>query len=316
MTKRIYRLELILLHRDQIDTVKWDARVAQSGNGLPYALSSYLDIVTNSSWSALVQGDYVSIFPLPIEMKMGLKMYLQPPFTQQLGLISEDKSVALLSEFLNSIPSDFAKLMLKGNEYNGVDNHRIGSVKERSNYLLDLNRDYEIIKSNYSKSLRKRIRKGKEYYDVIESTDVSMLVGFYQKEMQSRVGLNEGQYATARKLFEHLLNTQIGRIFMAVNDDKIEGTLLVVKHQDRIVNLFGTSNSEGKKNFAMHFILNHIIEQNTNTNFVLDFEGSDLRGVKEFYESFGPERVVYPEYFRERLPFWYKALRKIKSLNS
>ena len=72
-----------------------------------------------------------------------------------------------------------------------------------------------------------------------------------------------------------------------------------MKYQNRVVNLFGTSNSEGKSKFAMHLILDHIIKQNANTSTILDFEGSDLKGVNEFYQSFGPERVVYPEYFSE-----------------
>jgi len=306
-------VEIKLLHRNEIDASKWDARVALSSNGLPYALSSYLDLVTDSNWSALVSGDYRSIFPLPFEMKMGLKMYLQPPFTQQLGLISEDNSIELLSEFLDAIPRDFARLFLKGNECNGISNFIAVAVKERSNYVLDLNGDYEFIFSNFSKSLRKRIRRSRDYYKVIESTDVDMLVDFYQNEMQSIVGLNEGQYAASRKLFDYLLSSGFGRIYTASNENDIDGALLVVRYQNRMINLFGASNSEGKKHFAMHFILDHLIEQNANTNTVLDFEGSDLKGVKEFYESFGPSRATYPEFFSERLPFWYRILRKIKS---
>lgn len=307
-------MEITLLHREQIDRVKWDARVTVSGNGLPYALSKYLDLVTDGSWSALVQGDYESIFPIPFEIKMGLKMYLQPPFTQQLGLISDDKSVKLLSAFLNAIPRNFVTLLLKGNECNEISNHAAVTVKERSNYLLDLNADYDLLFSNFSKSLRKRIRKGKAHYEIIESTDVNKLVDFYQEEMQLRVGLNIGHYATAKKLFKYLIETGIGKIYIAKNEGEFDGALLIMKYQNRVINLFGTSNSVGKKNFAMHLILDHIIEQNASTNTVFDFEGSDLKGVKEFYQSFGSERVIYPEYFSERLPLWYKILRKIKSL--
>lgn len=305
-----------LLHRNQIETTKWDARVALSGNGLPYALSSYLDLVTDSNWSALVRGDYMSIFPLPFEMKMGLRMYLQPPFTQQLGLISEDNSLELLSEFIHAIPRDFATLFLKGNENNVISNHNTAGVKERSNYVLDLNHDYDFIFSNFSKSLRKRIRKSKDYYEVIESTDVDRLVDFYQNEMQSRVGLKDGQYVTARKLFDYLLSAGIGRIYIASSENRIDGALLVVEYQNRMINLFGTSNSDGKKHFAMHLILDHVIEQNANTKTVLDFEGSDLKGVKEFYESFGPKRKGYPEFYIDNSPMWLRLAKKIKQLIS
>ncbi len=309
-------MEIKLLHRDQIDTAKWDARVALSGNGLPYALSNYLDLVSDGKWNALVAGDYMSIFPLPYETKLGLKMYLQPPFTQQLGLISGNKIDALLLDFLKAIPKDYSTIFLKGNETDHISSHETISIKERSNYLLNLNGNYESIASNFSKSLRKRIRRGKELYDVVESSDVNMLVDFYQKEMQSRVGLNESQYVRARKLFEYLLDSKLGRIYLASNEDVIEGALLVVYYQNRIVNLFGTSNIEGKKHFAMHTILNHIIEANADQNSLLDFEGSDLTGVKEFYESFGPDRVRYPEFQIDNSPAWLKVAKKIKLLVS
>ncbi len=305
-------MEIKLLNRNEIDVNKWDTRVALSSNGLPYALSSYLDLVTDSNWSALVKGDYVSIFPLPFEMKMGLKMYLQPPFTQQLGLISEDNSIELLSEFLDAIPRDFAMLFLKGNECNRISNLNEVVVRQRSNYVLDLNRDYEFIFSNFSKSLRKRIRKSKDYYEVIESTDVDMLVDYYQNELQSIVGLNEDQFIKARRLFDYLLISGFGHIYTASCENEIDGVLLVLQYQNRMINLFGVSNSSGRQHFAMHLILNHLIEQNANRNIIFDFEGSDIKGVKEFYKSFGPERKVYPELYIDNSPLWLTLVQKVK----
>lgn len=305
-------MEIKLLRRDQIDDAQWNTRVEKS-SGLPYAFTGYLDIVNKGNWRALVSENYQSIFPLPIERKLGLVMYLQPPFTQQLGLISEDHSLELLSTFMDAIPNDAASIFLKGNENNLLRNHATIQINERSNYLLDLERDYEEIHSNFSKSLRKRIRKGKAFYDVEISTDVDRLVDFYQQEMQSRVGLNEGQYQTAKRLFKYLIEEGSGKIYHARNASYIDGALFVIQHQNRIINLFGTSNANGKKEFAMQVILDHIIEQNASTKMILDFEGSDLKGVKEFYESFGPERVTYPEFINESLPFWYSMLKKWKS---
>lgn len=300
------------MHRDQIDVAQWNARVAQSGSGLPYALADYLDLVTGGNWSALVSDNYTSIFPLPYEIKMGLKMYLQPPFTQQLGLISEDHTTGLLAVFLDAIPNDFATLFLKGNECNTIHTHKSVRLNERTNYLLDLNPSYENIFSNFSKSLRKRIKKGSGYYEIEESKNVDDLVDFYQNEMQSKVGLNANQYSAARSLFEYVLSIGIGKIYLAKCEDNIEGALLVLQYQNRIVNLFGTSNGEGKKHFAMHLILNHIIRENSNRGCILDFEGSDLEGVKQFYESFGPERKVYLEFHIDRSPLWLKVVSRLK----
>ena len=69
-------MQIQLIHRSQIDDAQWNARVTESGNGLPYAFTDYLDIVTNRSWSALVGENYEAVFPLPMEQKLGVTMYL------------------------------------------------------------------------------------------------------------------------------------------------------------------------------------------------------------------------------------------------
>ena len=309
-------MKIKLLHRTEIDDIQWNARVVESSGGLPYALTDYLDIVTDKSWSALVGENYEAIFPLPLERKLGLKMYLQPPFTQQLGLIAKNYNSSILLNFLNAIPDKNTLVHLKGNENSKVNIASKFKSKSRSNLILSLNREYDIIHSNFSKSLRKRIRKSNAYYDIESSEDVDFLVSMYQRELQDKVNLKSAQYARAKKLFNHLIETNRGAIYLAKDDEDIEGALFVIKYENRIINLFGSSNAEGKKKFAMHGILNHIIQTNSESSLILDFEGSDLSGVKQFYESFGAKLVNYPEYYLERLPFWYSAFQRIKSLIS
>lgn len=306
-------MQIKLLTRTVIDDIQWNARVEQSGRGLPYALTNYLDIVTDRNWGALVADNYEAIFPLPANYKAGILMNLQPPFTQQLGLIANNYSVELLSEFLNLIPQKKNIVHIKGNEFSDVISHDKLIVRSRTNMILSLDRDYESIKSNFSKSLKKRIRKSSEYYEVVESNDVDLIVSMYQKEMHSKVKLKDAQYDKARRLFQYLINSDYGMIYLAKHEDRIEGSLFVIQYRNRIINLFGSSTSGGKNNFAMHTILNFLIEKNANRKLIFDFEGSDLPGVKSFYESFGPNKIIYPEYYFEQLPMWFKLIRKLKS---
>lgn len=307
-------MQIKLLRRDQISDTQWNARVAESGDSLPYALTSYLDIVTDRNWSALVGDDYKAIFPLPYEYKLGLQMYLQPPLTQQLGLIAHNYTKELELTFLDAIPNKVASVQLKGNERSQVNQHDTFDVITRTNLILPLEKSYKDLITNYSKSLRKRVRKSKEIYSLGMSTDVASLISYYRKEMSDRVGLNTGQYSVTQKLIEHLLENELGTIYTAKRDEQVEGALFVIKYQNRIINLFGTSNTEGKKNHAMHFILNHIIESNSESDKLLDFEGSDLKGVKEFYQSFGPEQRSYLQYERANMPMWFKLLRGLRNL--
>ena len=49
-----------------------------------------------------------------------------------------------------------------------------------------------------------------------------------------------------------------------------------------------TTTSGGKIVAANHFLFDKIIEEFAGSNYILDFEGSDLPGVKSFYEKFCP----------------------------
>ncbi|MEA2107399.1 MAG: hypothetical protein U9P82_11900, partial [Bacteroidota bacterium] len=73
------------LQNAQIDKQKWDLTIENSHNGLVYALSWYLDVVS-PGWNALVLGDYEAVMPLPVKQKFGLEYLVQPPFCQQLGV--------------------------------------------------------------------------------------------------------------------------------------------------------------------------------------------------------------------------------------
>ncbi|RZK88596.1 MAG: hypothetical protein EOO62_37450, partial [Hymenobacter sp.] len=74
----------------EIDRPQWDALITDAPNGLIYALTWYLDIVS-PGWEALIKeeaGRYVAVLPLPVRRKFGLRYLQQPLFAQQLGLFA------------------------------------------------------------------------------------------------------------------------------------------------------------------------------------------------------------------------------------
>ena len=59
----------------------------------------------------------------------------------------------------------------------------------------------------------------------------------------------------------------------------------------------------------MYFLVNSFIEQNTNKNIILDFEGSMIQGVARFYSGFGAKAEHYFQLKFNRLPLllkWFK----------
>ena len=75
------------LSHKSIDKEKWDQVISAANNGLIYAKSWYLDIVS-PNWEALVSDDYNFVFPIPIKRKYKLPYIVQPPLAQQIGRAS------------------------------------------------------------------------------------------------------------------------------------------------------------------------------------------------------------------------------------
>lgn len=300
-----------LLTRNEINESLWNKCVIAHAAGLPYALTSYLDAC--GDWEALVMDDYKLIMPLPYKSVGGSKEYIQPPITQQLGIIGENKTANLCIAMIQKIP--FTKMMhLKMNEVMpSIDPEEI-KVNERTNYVLNLGTPYSEIRSDYSKSLRKRIKKAKAIYQVEYNNDIESLVDFYKKEMQSKVRLSKSNYVIIKSILHLLIQSKSGKILVAKRKDvHIDAMLFVIDSPYRIINLFGCSNSNGYVNHAMHFLLNDIIESNSGRSKILDFEGSDLPGVGEFYRSFGPERRTYQEIYKDDRSWLDKVVSKLRS---
>jgi hypothetical protein len=54
-----------------------------------------------------------------------------------------------------------------------------------------------------------------------------------------------------------------------------------------------TTTSEGRKVEANHYLVDSVIKEFAGTSLTFDFEGSDLPGVKSFYENFGAVNEPY-----------------------
>lgn len=149
------------LHHSVIDKKKWDETISASVNGIIYACSWFLDIVS-PGWDALVSGDYESVLPLTHTKKWGIRYLRQPFFTQQLGIFSRTHLTASLSdEFLRNVTDRFRLAEIHLNAFNKVDEGRYRVIR-RMNLELDLIPSYESLAGNYSQNTRRNLHKAFE----------------------------------------------------------------------------------------------------------------------------------------------------------
>ena len=85
---------------------------------------------------------------------------------------------------------------------------------------------------------------------------------------------------------------------------------LFLEHNNRLYNMMNTTTDTGKKVSANHFLFDKIIEEFSNSHYILDFEGSDVIGIKEFYKNFNP---INEPYFYYKINNLSPILKLIKS---
>lgn len=285
------------LTRDQLDEKRYNQCISSAANSRIYAYSWYLDIVCDD-WNVLVKGNYHMVMPLPKRKKYGINYIYQAPWIQQLGIFSSSSiDASMIEEFIRAIPKKFKLIDIFFNAENRFTSKH---MSVRYNYILQLNTDFNTIKSKYNKN-RKRISK-KDFNNITidKNGSVNAFLSLY-KELEKGYKTHKDSVEKLQKLLSSgNTNVHIWNVFK--NKNVIAG-LCWLEDSFRITYLVPLATTLAKKENIPTYIVNELIKEHSKKNLVLDFEGSMIAGVARFYRSFGAEKEEY---------FWYK--RKVYRL--
>lgn len=305
-----------LLKHDMIDKIRWDECIAKSFNGSVYAWSWYLDVV-HPQWEALVENDYERIMPLTNKTKFGISYMFQPFFVQQLGVFS----MSVLSEndverFISAIPKKYKVVKYRLNEYNKVD-EKCDHIEMHRNVELDMIYDYQYLYNNYSKNTKRNLAKaeaaGLSLNKNVKANDVVKL--FRDNRGKDVKHWNDEEYLRLLDLIETAVCHDCCLMTGAndIDGQLIAGAVFMVSH-DRIIFLFSGNDEKHKDKHALTFLLDNMIRDFSETQYILDFEGSDNEGLARFYKGFGGKEVFYPEIkldnFKGIFKFAYRLMAK------
>ena len=292
---------MLIIPKEYIDFAKWDACVQRNSNGLIYATSAYLNAMTDN-WSGLVINDYEAIMPLPWRKKWGIKYLYTPAFTQQLGLIgpySIDNTTVLqtITDFVK-----YGDYMLNAAN---KPTHNAGEFIEKCNCILPLSAQYLQIKESYSKPLvgylKKAVNNGLIYAEANINEAIDAYQGLYQERFETFVTKDYNHFK------QLCLQLQLMHHSFAKKVTDKEGNImaygLFLSDDKRIYNLMPTTLPAGRKLFAMHFLMDNLIKEHAEQPLLLDFEGSDHPGIRQFYEHFGAQNEPYSLWHFNQLPW-------------
>lgn len=297
-----------LVSAEKIDPEKWDRCIAENANGLIYSTTTYLNKMA-ANWHGLVIDDYAMVMALPWKKKMGIRYGYMPAFTQQLGLVGNcghiDPAGLLKTVAYFLSHGDYHFNFLNGGLLIKLP------VKKRTNLVIDLSKDILVTRSLFKKDLKQDISRAEKWQLQYATTGIDEAVNCfrenYSHKIQQLTNNDFLKFATLCKQFETR-----GQCFVRSVIDtngSLLATAIFLKDNKRIYNLMNATLAEGRKKSANHFLLSNLIAAFSGQPLLLDFEGSELPGVKSFYESFGAVDEPYFYHHYNTLPWPLNILK-------
>lgn len=292
-----------ILNSGAIDPLLWDRCVAADPAAKVYNYYEYLEVFARS-WKGAVYGDYAACFPLPGFRNGTLPWLMKPAATQQLQLA--------VGEGINPGPELIAGLReLILQHYKVIQLAvsppvELGPVtKIRTNYCLDLSPEYDRLRSGFTKSGLRNIRKAETAGLRLEETgDIDTVIELYQAAYGALAQLKDYVYEAFRKLATGQQYRHFRARTYVVKDDTgavVFAALLLEDHK-ALYYVLGAPTEKGRSLRATYYFIGELIRQYAGRVMKLDFEGSDIKNVADFYLSFGPQEEKYHLYRLNRYP--------------
>jgi hypothetical protein len=302
-------VEIQYVENKNIDKRKWDQCINKAPNGLIYPYSWYLDEMAET-WDAVIYGHYNAVMPLPYRVKYSIHYLYQPFLSAQLGVFGEFDQHIIVA-MLNSIPAKFKYWDISLNQDNVLT---IGSFQTflRSNFVLRLSKSHEQISNGYSENLRRNIRKAvSSGCTLAKSNDEENLVTLALDQMKQHSPGSTRHVQKFRRVFK-LLSSQNKAIVYEVKSQSgnlISSAAFFFSHNRAYYILVG-NHPESKITGASHFLIDGFIKDHAGKELYLDFEGSDITSLANFYRSFGSKDEKYPAIHLNRLPWFLRLFKK------
>jgi len=296
--------------QQQIDKSKWDACIDGASNGLIYAYSYYLDIMSKN-WDALVLGDYKCVMPLTWNKKYGVHYLYQPPLAASLGVFGKEITASLLDDFLKAIPDKFKYWDISFNHGNFFQLKDF-DLHERINYVLPLNESYDKIAAGYSHNTKRTAKKSQTSTDLMQKDiHIGEVIALAQERLQHVTKLSDEDFDRFKTLYDLLYKKQMATTYAVYTAQRqlVASAAFFFSHKRAYFILAG-NHPNGRTLGASHALLDSFIQEHAGQNLLLDFEGSDLRNLAFFFSTFGATVEKYSAIKLNRLPGYLRWMKK------
>lgn len=315
-------MTLVYVSHAAIDRLAYDRCVQRACNYRPYSLAWSLDALCGTNWDLLVFGDYQAVMPLPYNRKwFGFKRIIQPLHLQQLGIFyqnqaknggnesdngqNEVENNAFLQKVVPLFLTELKKRYWFFNVHFSFDalsflaenvEKKGFSIQKRANFVLAIHIPYLELAKNYNAGMRYSMRKvAKKTFDLRKNIPFAAWETLFLRYQAPKFTHFPTTFmAQAKKLIERAVAFDKGVLYGVydANNELLCAAFYLLDNQ-RITYLFSAASEQGRKDRAMHFLMDRVVACYAEQAEILDFEGSSIPSIAEFYSGFGAKNQPY-----------------------
>ncbi len=250
------------LKNEAVNRKKYHKCLLASYNANAFAYPWYLDLVCDH-WELLIEGDYETVCPLPLQKHFGFTTVKQPPLAPFLGVFSsKDLPPAKVSHFMKAIP--YANVHLTLNHFNRLEDTLRSATSHIS--VLDLILPREFIQRHYTPEALKVLEQP-DNTSILRTIRPDAYMNF--KKSQGKTGLSSQMELT--RIINYALRYKSAGIYTVYSlRNELIGALFLIKTNHRVFLIDAIESQEGRENHAIFRAVDHIIKANCGSNLTLE----------------------------------------------
>jgi len=267
-------MKIRLVKRADIVKEKWDGCVHYAHNGNVFGYTWYLDTVAKD-WVGLVEGDYLSVFPLVYQKQWNGTMELyQPPLMRSMGIYSVKVLSAIrIQSFLEAIPSQYKKIDITLGERNRPPRDESFKVLPLQNHIVPLHESYETISKKYTDGFKSRLDHSEDQeLQAMPSVKPEKMAGWFREFGKATKGV-DAQFHALQRIMYNVMHRGTGFATGIQHPDTAEmlaANFYIFSH-GRMLSLLPLVRPGTEDSGAMELLLDLMIRSNVKRPLVLDF---------------------------------------------
>ncbi len=275
-----------------------------------YCNLSLLDILLGYQWGVYTDSAHTIVLPFAYQI-FGRKIWVfQPHFCQQLGLWLSEKDTLYTKKFISTFISN---TIIRSYAFSECDmdfcEEIIENFRRRTNMYIPIQEPSTI----WDSLKAQRRNKIKKWNNFLNFTTVSSPIAFrFLEKNMLFIGLTKSKKYELFKTMQNLSTSGYLQFYACKKGDELEEIVQIcglLSLQNRKILIVNASSPEGYRMQAASVGIWNCIELYA-ANFVMDFEGSDIPSVAEFFSGFSPVISKYPMIVQSNIELGKKFLQE------